>query len=243
MQVLSSVTQKEWLRTKEAVDGKADPAEQEARRVLSDLFRCNNLVVLSGLGTSLCVKNPATGGKLAPTMWDLWTSVKAKYLEQTGMPWDDILALVRHTPDDSNLETLLSRCRLAEDFLDGDELERLKRFISIAETDIKGKVDFIKAEHHLCVTGRRVRRNTGHRVARCTRSPARGATSFSAVGSERPMATSRYGLQPDCRAPCRPLPASRPATNREPELPLRLGYPTIAWTRLQSAIRFGHQLA
>lgn len=151
MQVLSSVTPKESLSKKAPVDGKADPAEQEARRVLSDLFRCNNLVVLAGLGTSLCVKNTTTGKKLAPTMWDLWTSVQAKYLEHTGTSWDDILNLVRHKPDDTNLETLLSRCRLAEDFLEGDALERLKQFISIAETDIKGKVDFIQAEQELPV--------------------------------------------------------------------------------------------
>ncbi|WP_043009054.1 SIR2 family protein [Comamonas testosteroni] len=149
MQVLSSVTSKEWLHKKEALEGKADPAEQEAHRVLSDLFRCNNLVVLSGLGTSLCVKDPATEKRLAPTMWDLWTSVQAKYLEHTGKTWDDILKLVRHKADDTNLETLLSRCRLAEDFLEGDELNSLKRFISIAETDIKGKVDFLKAEQAL----------------------------------------------------------------------------------------------
>lgn len=149
MQVLSSVTSKEWLHKKESVEGKADPAEQEARRVLSDLFRCNNLVVLSGLGTSLCVKDPGTGARLAPTMWDLWTSVEAKYQEAKGKPWNDILKLVRHKAEDTNLETLLSRCRLAEDFLEGEELNSLKEFITIAEADIKEKVDFLKAEQAL----------------------------------------------------------------------------------------------
>lgn len=82
-------------------------------------------------------------------MWDLWSSVQDKYLAQAGRPWDDILKLVRHKADDANLETLLSRCRLAEDFLEGDELNSLKEFISIAEADIKGKVDFLKAEQAL----------------------------------------------------------------------------------------------
>lgn len=57
MQVLSTSTHGIWKAQAEVVDGKPDPAEQEVRRVLSDLFRCNNLVVLAGLGTSLCVKD------------------------------------------------------------------------------------------------------------------------------------------------------------------------------------------
>lgn len=151
MQVLSSGNQGVWLHKTVPVDGKADPAEQEARRVLSDLFRCNNLVVLSGLGTSLCVLSPDSNQRLAPTMGDLWASVKEQHELFAGPTWDDLLGLVRHPLNDFNLETLLSRCRLAEGFLDGAELQRLQEFISLAERNIKEKVDFVKPEQPLPV--------------------------------------------------------------------------------------------
>jgi hypothetical protein len=41
MQVLSTSTHGIWKAQAEVVDGKPDPAEQEVRRVLSDLFRCH----------------------------------------------------------------------------------------------------------------------------------------------------------------------------------------------------------
>lgn len=151
MQVFSSGNQGVWLHKADPVDSKADPAEQEARRVLSDLFRCNNLVVLSGLGTSLCVKSPDSNQRLAPTMGDLWASVKGQYELFAGPTWDDLLGLVRHPLNDFNLETLLSRCRLAEGFLDSAELQQLQEFISLAERNIKEKVDFVKPEQPLPV--------------------------------------------------------------------------------------------
>src|SRR5688572_18341298 len=65
-----------------------DEALSEISRSLSDCFRCNNLVVLTGLGTSLHVniapppedkpldRKPAVGKRIAPTMWDLWVAVE-----------------------------------------------------------------------------------------------------------------------------------------------------------------------
>ena len=66
MGVLSSSAGGAWLKEAEAepepprngVTPKAAPAEQERRRVLSNVFRCNNLVVLAGL--------PAWEGKAIP---------------------------------------------------------------------------------------------------------------------------------------------------------------------------------
>jgi hypothetical protein len=149
MQVLSSGNQGVWLHKAEPADDKGDPAEQEARRVLSDLFRCNNLVVLSGLGTSLCVTLPNSDRRLAPTMGDLWNSVKELHGRQDVLAWDDLMRLVRHPLDDFNLENLLSRCRLAEGFLEKAELLQLQTFIALAESDIKAKVDFVQPEQSL----------------------------------------------------------------------------------------------
>lgn len=144
MQVLSSGTNGEWLESAALVDNKPDPAEQEARRILSDLFRCNNLVVLAGLGASLSVKDAASGTSLAPTMWDLWTSVKGCH-DLVGLPsWDELMKLVKQPASDENLENLLSRCRLAESFLDGAPRKQVQDFIALAEGQIRAKVDFLK---------------------------------------------------------------------------------------------------
>lgn len=145
MQIFSTGTNGKWLEKVALVDEKPDPAEQEMRRVLSDLFRCNNLVVLAGLGTSLCVRHPDSGKILAPTMGDLWESVK-DCVDLTGDPdWETLLALVKQPAEDKNLENLLSRCRLAESFLEEDQLKQVQSFISIAESDIRSKVDFLNA--------------------------------------------------------------------------------------------------
>ncbi len=144
MQVLSTGTHGIWKAQAEAVDGKQDPAEQEVRRVLSDLFRCNNLVVLAGLGTSLCVKDEQSQERLAPTMWDLWQSVKGLTELLGALDWAALMKLVKQPEGDTNLENLLSRCRLAESFLEGDELKRVQEFILLAESDIRTKVDFLK---------------------------------------------------------------------------------------------------
>ena len=67
MKALSSKTNGQWLAVAPPlppVPGAAqpaapileDPAKAEAKRALSDVMRCSNLVVLAGLGTSLCVQ-------------------------------------------------------------------------------------------------------------------------------------------------------------------------------------------
>jgi len=62
MQILSFHGGARWIATKptqvalqEGEKEERDPAKDEIKRVLSDCFRCNNLVVLTGLGTSLHV--------------------------------------------------------------------------------------------------------------------------------------------------------------------------------------------
>lgn len=154
MQVFNANSGGVWLdggAHAEADAGKPSPAEQEARRALSDLFRCNNLVVLAGLGTSLCVKGP-DGEKLAPTMPALWDRVKSAHevqelVEAPG--WLELLELVRHSPDNRNIEALLSQCRLAEAFLTAEDLTKVQSFIKLAEQEIYAAVNFLQPNHAL----------------------------------------------------------------------------------------------
>ena len=155
MQILSSNTSNAWLDSNNqaevgGLEPRPSPAIQEARRVLSDIFRCGNLVVLAGLGTSLCVDD-LIGGRLAPTMADLWTRVEQNHndLEFHDFAWEDLLALVKHPDGDENLETLLSRCRLAESFIEGDDLFALQNATKAAEKVVYKSVDFLEPNHDL----------------------------------------------------------------------------------------------
>jgi len=145
MKVLSSLTKGEW---KDAGGEDGDVGRNEANRVLSELFRSNNLVVLAGLGTSLCVTD-AAGKSLAPTMQELWRQCKEAQAALGGPDWGELLQYVRHDPSQENIEALLSRCRSAEDFLDGEHLAAVKAFITEAESCVTKSVDFVRSGHHL----------------------------------------------------------------------------------------------
>lgn len=149
MKIMTAETRGQWLAVEgEAANGEQDLADKEARRIVSDLFRCNNLVVLAGLGTSLCLVD-AAGKRLAPTMADLWARVKTAHEKASPLTWSDMLNLVRHTTQDENLEALLSRCRLAEAFLDGDNLKHIQNFIALAEGEIYDAVNFLRPGQEL----------------------------------------------------------------------------------------------
>lgn len=151
-----------------------DPALAEITRNLSDCFRCTNLVVLTGLGTSLHVnvqpKPPGTGGprephpgkRIAPTMADLWRACKAN----CGELFDEVIRLTNFPAGKGeNIEALLSHCKIAEEFLgDGVEKTRLKEFISKAEKTVRDSVRFLTVDDdvglHANFLRRLVRRST-----------------------------------------------------------------------------------
>lgn len=157
MKIKSYVTDKSWIETdvEAPAEGAGEPSESkgksELNRVLSDLVRCKNLVVLTGLGTSLCVK--ADGKSKAPTMGDLWTAVKAVIDEKANEghfpKWEQILALVHYKAETENIEELLSRCKLAESFITDDDLKAVTLFVAAAETVIRDKVDFLSSNEDL----------------------------------------------------------------------------------------------
>ena len=135
---------KHWTSTTSTA---SDPQEiEEARRSASQLERLlaetltsENLVILTGLGTSLCVKDVA-GNSIAPTMSALWDAAKSK-----TKGFDKLLAKVNHPKLPSgewkiDLETLLSRCQMSAELSgDADTLG----FISESEALIANMCDFL----------------------------------------------------------------------------------------------------
>jgi len=146
------------------VDPDEDPAIAEGKRALSDVLRCNNLVVLSGLGTSLCVLPMVASGPRAPTMADLWNRVEVTQNIPTPpgaaprKSFAEVLQIVGHPVGKKDIEALLSRCRLAESFLDGVPKSEVTRFIEIAETVISTATNFVSNNHSLPVHSEFLRR-------------------------------------------------------------------------------------
>jgi hypothetical protein len=159
MQILSFHSSSKWLSTKRVqADGSAtkgdeerDPAKDEIKRVLSDCFRCSNLVVLTGLGTSLHVnatwgddgiRKPLNGKRIAPTMGDLWAKAQAK----SGTNFDKVIALSKFPKDDvkfaGNIEALLSYCKIGSEFTDTPKNKKII-IDFIADAQFLGDVSLI----------------------------------------------------------------------------------------------------
>lgn len=131
-------------------EGRADPAKQEIDRVLSDIVRSKNLIVLTGLGTSLCVKDGDNNMK-APTMGALWQAVFGSYqVQDAARPtWAEVLEIARQPLGNEDIEELLSRAKVAESFEIGEAQAKISRFIADAEHIIRAKVDFLSPNEEL----------------------------------------------------------------------------------------------
>ena len=176
MQVLSSKTNGLWLAVtpplpfapgaaQPAASIPEDPANAEAKRALSDVMRCSKLVVLAGLGTSLCVQPVFANGPKAPTMADLWQQISGKQdavavaVTPNGPNFQELLALVGHPPAKTDIEALMSRCRLAESFLTGSQKEDVTKFVALAEAHIIAATNFLAHNHPLPVHTEFLRRS------------------------------------------------------------------------------------
>lgn len=161
MKVKTYMTDQEWLEEEaqpaEGAQGdvaeggdRPDPARQEIDRVLSDIVRSKNLIVLTGLGTSLCVRDGDNNVK-APTMGVLWQAVQDAYAtEVDGRPtWAEVCQIARQPEANHDVEELLSRAKIAESFEIGDAREKIRRFIADAERLIRQKVDFLEPNEQL----------------------------------------------------------------------------------------------
>ncbi|MCW5284748.1 SIR2 family protein [Verminephrobacter eiseniae] len=179
MKIRSAYTNQSWLSPKtsngqQSADKKPErnKATDQIRRSLSEVIRCQNLVVLSGLGTSLCVLDDSDPSKCkAPTMQDLWQRVETAYTSKNKALWTKLLASVRHPAGNKNIEELLSACKVAENFLRNGELKRLEKFKSLAEKEIRAAVDFLKSTDPLPI-----HRTFLQRIAR--RSSGKGRTKI-----------------------------------------------------------------
>jgi hypothetical protein len=90
----------------------ANRARQQLEAILSALLLSENLVILTGLGTSLCIRD-AAGNSIAPTMPELWN-----HAEKSSKDFDAILNKIHHPKDAAgdwkqDIETLLSRCQMS----------------------------------------------------------------------------------------------------------------------------------
>jgi hypothetical protein len=133
-----------WTATQASTDGAneieaAKLAKGQLERNLSSLLLSENLVVLTGLGTSLCVKD-GSGNSVAPTMGDLWSKIASETTD-----FDRILTAVNHPTDASgdpikDIEALLSRCQIAIE-LKSDAI--LSTFLMAAEKTIASSCGFL----------------------------------------------------------------------------------------------------
>jgi SIR2-like domain len=125
------------------IEGEGDAAIA-LQRTLSQTLLADRLVVLTGLGTSRCIADSA-GNALAPTMADLWQAAK----ETAGDAFDGVLAKVGWSNEwREDIELLLSRCQMALELGDDDQL---RRFIDETEAAIVAACRFITAETELPV--------------------------------------------------------------------------------------------
>ena len=143
MKILSAVTGVEWV-TCIAPEGSGDPARIEAEnhrqkldQLLTEVLLSENVVILAGLGTTLCLNKP-TGPKVAPGMSDLWDAADQK----AGSKFEDLKTTVGYTspPDGDNIEVLLSQCQLSEGLKPAREV---RDFIADTEAIIVEKCRFV----------------------------------------------------------------------------------------------------
>lgn len=142
MNFKSAVSNAKWAPTvpdptKSISQTDADTNLQLLAQQLASVLLSENLVVLTGLGTSMCVKDPTSGKVLSPTMQDLWNHAKI----ESAANFDAILKKVKYpTVAGEDIELLLSHCQLSEG-LESDA--EVKEFIEKAEKMIVKSCRFV----------------------------------------------------------------------------------------------------
>jgi hypothetical protein len=118
-------------------------ALQALQVFFQDCLAATNLVVLTGLGTSLAVNDSLPKvTKSAPTMGALWDAVNSR--DPAAMNAAKEKARLRKD-EEGNLEALLSRCKSAITFLGSDagDGKALFDFVEEAEKIIRDACDFV----------------------------------------------------------------------------------------------------
>ena len=117
------------------LDGNSN-SEEVQRRVLSDLLLSPNLLVLCGLGTSLCLRD-GKAQRVAPTVQDLWVEISK------DVSFSAVLKQISLPADQPDIEHLLSVCQL---WLAVSPSDELKDFVRRAEKTLVEKCRFVQPE-------------------------------------------------------------------------------------------------
>lgn len=147
MKLLSLLSGPQWQSCAPEEDsegGRAVAAAATGKRdqILTEILMSENLVVLAGLGTTLCL-NQAGKPAVAPTMDDLWAAAEA------SAGFDHVCKKVGFLPTEAkNIEVLLSRCQLSQALNSSDEVHR---FIAATEAQIFRRCRFVSNETSLSV--------------------------------------------------------------------------------------------
>jgi hypothetical protein len=156
MRLLAPFTQGKWanLAPSKDDDNGVEGYEPMLRRSLTEFFRSENLVVLTGLGTSLCIEGEDEE-PLAPTMWNLWSTIEERVTPEV---FGQVCSRVRHPkqkrkkPSDpvfvADIELLLSKCSVAQEF---ESSKEVSDFIKQAESTIVELCNFLQDDTPLTV--------------------------------------------------------------------------------------------
>lgn len=146
-----------WLawENREEGDKTHRGAEEQVEQRLLSALNATNLVVLLGSGASFAAKN--TSGKQPPGMSDLWECARDKI---GHADFDKIVAKVSGADAKKDIESLLSRCKMAIELGgaskngEGQEPDKgsgisLQSFVQNAEQAILDRVDFVSDQTDL----------------------------------------------------------------------------------------------
>lgn len=169
MRLLTSFTKGEWADLLPDEEEETAGHEEQLRQTLTEFFRSQNLVVLTGLGTSLCIKG-SEDEMAAPTMRTLWDTIEERV---TPDKFREVCEAVRHpketdpdTDEDefvADIELLLSKCLIRQEYRSSP---KVRQFIRKAESVIVELCDFLdddtSLEVHEAFLRRIGRRPTRH---------------------------------------------------------------------------------
>ena len=136
MNYFAGSTNNQWSTANPETEARTDLS-----RFLGQVLTSENLVVLTGLGTSRAVQG-ADGNSPAPTMADLWELVRLN----VGEEFHRIVQALHHPAGDENIEALLSRAQMAQSL---DPSENIAAFIARAEETVCTACRFVDAGTNL----------------------------------------------------------------------------------------------
>lgn len=148
---LSAATGPDWAasmdseKSDQAAIHRTEQNRQKLDQLLTEVLLSENLVVLAGLGTTLCLNQPGKS-HMAPQMSDLWAAAA----EKVGAKLSELKTKVNYStpPEGDNIETLLSQCQLSQALHPSAEVAQ---FITETESIIVGKCRFVKDSTDLTV--------------------------------------------------------------------------------------------